>query len=56
VLNRTNADTLDHLKPDEMRQAATVVAVILLEAADSDADMPEMPMPIKNVSPNAGEF
>jgi carboxypeptidase Q len=52
----TNADTLDHLKPDEMRQAATVVAAILLEAADGDADMPAMPLPTKNVSPKAGEF
>jgi aminopeptidase-like protein len=52
----TNADTLDHLKPDEMRQAATAVAAILLEAADSDANMPAMPLPTKNVSPKAGEF
>ena len=52
----SNADTLDHLKPDEMRQAATVVAAILLEAADSEADMPAMPLPTKNASPKAGEF
>jgi carboxypeptidase Q len=52
----TNADTLDHLKPDEMRQAATAVAAILLEAADSAANMPAMPLPTKNVSPKAGEF
>lgn len=52
----TNADTLDHLKPDEMRQAATAVAAILLEAADSDANMPAMPLPTRNASPKAGEF
>jgi len=52
----TNADTLDHLKPDEMRQAATVVAAILLEAADGDADMPAMPLPTQDVSPKAAEF
>jgi hypothetical protein len=39
-----------------MRQAATVVAAILLEAADSEASMPAMPLPTKNISPKAGEF
>ena len=47
----SNADTLDHLKPDEMRQAATAVAGILLEAADSDADMPAMPLPTQERLP-----
>jgi hypothetical protein len=55
-IHHTNADTLDHLEPDDLRQAATVVAAILLEAADSDEDMPAMPLPTQNVSPKAGEF
>lgn len=44
-LHHTNIDTLDHMRPDDMRQAATVLAGVLLQAAESDKTLPTEPLP-----------
>ena len=37
-VHHTNLDTFDHLKADDLRQAAVVMAGVLLAAANSDKD------------------
>ena len=44
-VHHSNIDTLDHLRPDDLRQAAVVMAGVLLEAADSDRELPRPPVP-----------
>lgn len=44
-IHHTNADTFDHLKADDLRQAATVLAGMLFQAADSAERLPAMPAP-----------
>jgi len=46
-LHHTSIDTYDHLRPDDMRQAAAVLAGILLSAANSDQPLPRMPLPTR---------
>ncbi len=44
-LHHTNADTFDHLRPDDLRQAAVVMAGMLLSAANDTEVMPRKPLP-----------
>ncbi len=44
-LHHSSADTLDHMKPEDMRQAAVVMAGVLLAAANSDKELPRPPLP-----------
>jgi len=44
-VHHSSIDTLDHLRPDDLRQASVVLAGVLLEAADSDKELPRPPMP-----------
>jgi hypothetical protein len=44
-VHHTNLDTLDHVKADDMRQGATVLAGMLLQAANSDKTLPREPLP-----------
>jgi carboxypeptidase Q len=44
-IHHSNLDTFDHLKADDMRQGATVLAGVLLQAADSDKTLPHEPIP-----------
>ncbi|MBJ6122139.1 M20/M25/M40 family metallo-hydrolase [Sphingomonas mollis] len=46
-IHHSSADTFDHLKGDDMRQGATVLAGVLLAAADSDKVLPRPPLPTK---------
>lgn len=46
-VHHTSLDTLDHLRGDDLRQAATIMAAMLLQAANSDKDLPRMPLPTK---------
>lgn len=46
-VHHTSLDTLDHLRGDDLRQAATIMAAMLLQAANSDKDLPRMPLPSK---------
>ncbi len=44
-VHHSNLDTLDHLRPDDLRQAAVVMAGMLLAAANSDKELPRPPLP-----------
>jgi Zn-dependent M28 family amino/carboxypeptidase len=44
-VHHSDLDTFDHLRIDDMRQAAVVMAAMLLDAADADAPLPRNVMP-----------
>ncbi|BBC72371.1 peptidase M28 [Altererythrobacter sp. B11] len=44
-LHHTNIDTLDHMKMDDMRQAAVVIAGLLLQSANDSETLPREPLP-----------
>jgi carboxypeptidase Q len=44
-VHHSSIDTLDHMRPDDLRQAAVVLAGVLLEAANSDEVLPRPPLP-----------
>jgi Zn-dependent M28 family amino/carboxypeptidase len=44
-LHHTNIDTFDHLRPDDLRQAATVMAGVLLAAANDKDTLPTQVLP-----------
>ncbi len=44
-IHHTSIDSYDHLKPEDMRQAAIVLASLLLNAANRDEPLPRMPLP-----------
>ena len=46
-IHHTSIDSYDHLKADDLRQAAIVMAAFLLNAANSDEPLPRMPMPTR---------
>ncbi|MFN3931384.1 MAG: M20/M25/M40 family metallo-hydrolase [Brevundimonas sp.] len=46
-LHHTSIDSYDHLKPDDLRQAAVILASFLLNAANSDEPLPRMPLPTR---------
>jgi hypothetical protein len=45
VTHHTSADTVDHIPPDDIRQAATIMAAMLWQAANADAVLPRPPLP-----------
>lgn len=44
-VHHSNIDTLDHAPPDDVRQAATIMAAMLWQAANSEAVLPRPPLP-----------
>ncbi|OYY91698.1 MAG: peptidase M28 [Sphingomonas sp. 28-66-16] len=46
-VHHTSIDTFDHLKGDDMRQGATILASFLLNAANADKALPRPPMPTR---------
>lgn len=44
-VHHSNLDTLDHAPPDDVRQAATVLAAMLWQAANSEEVLPRPPLP-----------
>ncbi|HEY1606859.1 MAG TPA: M20/M25/M40 family metallo-hydrolase [Allosphingosinicella sp.] len=44
-VHHSDLDTFDHLRIDDMRQAAVVMAAMLLDAADADAPLPRNVLP-----------
>jgi hypothetical protein len=44
-VHHTDLDTFDHLRSDDMRQAAVILATVLLDAANSEAPLPGKPLP-----------
>ena len=45
TVHHTDADTFDHLRPDDIRQAAVIMATVLLDAANADPAWPGKPVP-----------
>lgn len=43
--HHSSIDTLDHAIPDDVRQSATILAAMLWQAANSDAELPRPPLP-----------
>ncbi|CAN5301619.1 M28 family metallopeptidase [soil metagenome] len=46
-IHHTSIDSYDHLKADDLRQAAVILASFLLNAANSDEPLPRMPIPTR---------
>jgi hypothetical protein len=44
-VHHSSIDTLDHMKPDDLRQAAVIMASMLLSAANSEKELPRPPLP-----------
>ncbi len=44
-LHHTSIDTYDHIKAEDMRQSAIILATFLLNAANRDEPLPRMPVP-----------
>jgi carboxypeptidase Q len=44
-VHHTDLDTFDHLRPEDLRQAAVVLASILLDAANREAPLPRKVLP-----------
>lgn len=53
MIYHSNADTLDHLLADDLRQAAAVVSGVVLNAANDRATLPPMPIPSEGVETTA---
>jgi Zn-dependent M28 family amino/carboxypeptidase len=43
--HHTNLDTFDHARPDDLRQAAVILATMLLDAADAEKPLPRNVLP-----------
>lgn len=43
--HHTNLDTFDHARPEDLRQAAVILATLLLDAAESDKPLPRNVLP-----------
>ncbi|TPW06826.1 MAG: peptidase M28 [bacterium] len=46
-LHHTSIDSYDHLRAEDLRQAAVIMAAFLLNAANSDEPLPRMPVPTR---------
>jgi Zn-dependent M28 family amino/carboxypeptidase len=46
-LHHTSIDTYDHMQPEDLRQAAVILASFLLMAANADEPLPRMPLPTR---------
>jgi Zn-dependent M28 family amino/carboxypeptidase len=44
-VHHTNLDTFDHLRTEDLRQAAVILATVLLQAAESDTPLPRNVLP-----------
>lgn len=44
-VHHTNLDTFDHMRTEDLRQAAVILATVLLQAADSDQALPRNVLP-----------
>ncbi len=44
-VHHSNLDTFDHLRTEDLRQAAVIMATVLLQAAESDAPLPRNVLP-----------
>jgi carboxypeptidase Q len=49
-VHHSSADTFDHLKAADLRQASVVIAGLLLQSASSPRTLPRMPLPTRGVA------
>jgi len=49
-VHHSSIDTLDHMRADDLRQAAVIMASMLLSAANSDKELPRPPVPTQPVA------
>lgn len=54
-VHHTQLDTFDHVRPDDLRQSAIILATVLLEAANADEPLPRTPIPTTPTLPSAFE-
>jgi carboxypeptidase Q len=55
-VHHSSIDTFDHLKAEDMRQMSTVLAGMLLEAANSQKTLPRMPVPTQAEATNPFKY
>ena len=55
-IHHTSIDSYDHLKPEDMRQAAIILASLLLNAANRDEPLPRMPLPTQPTPSDPFEY
>ena len=55
-IHHTSIDSYDHLKPEDLRQAAVILASFLLNAANRDAPLPRMPLPTQPTPTDPFEY
>lgn len=55
-IHHTSIDSYDHLKADDLRQAAVILASFLLNAANRDQPLPRMPMPTQPTPSDPFEY
>jgi Zn-dependent M28 family amino/carboxypeptidase len=55
-VHHSSIDTLDHMKADDLRQAAVVMAGMLWSAANSSAELPRPPLPTQPVPTNPFKY
>ncbi|CAL8971164.1 hypothetical protein PROP_03587 [Propionicimonas sp. T2.31MG-18] len=44
TVHHTDVDTFDHLKPEDMRQGAIILAAFLINAANTPDPLPRVPL------------
>jgi len=52
TVHHSSVDTFDHLRPQDMRQAAVILATMLLDAADAEQPLPRNALPTRPVETN----
>jgi hypothetical protein len=55
-VHHSSIDTLDHMKADDLRQAAVIMAGMLLSAANSDKELPRAPLPTQPLPTNPFKY
>jgi len=55
-IHHTSIDSYDHLKAEDMRQAAVILASVLLSAANRDEPLPRMPLPTQPTPSDPFEY
>ena len=55
-IHHTSIDSYDHLKPEDLRQAAIILASFLLNAANRDEPLPRMPLPTQPTPTDPFEY
>ena len=55
-VHHSDIDTLDHMRADDLRQAAVVMAGMLLAAANSDKELPRQPIPQRQTASDPFDY